>query len=111
MDHHYYGLPFLGAVEVFEALARHLSLTLAASELNLTAAEIRRQIKVIEDELGTPVFVVLGADVMLTGPGEDLYSVLASIFSKTCNVLRTIKRGGHYKMGQLPPPIRSRRSG
>lgn len=111
MDHRYYGLPFLSALEVFEALARHLSFKLATSELNLTAGEIRRQINVIEDELGVPLFVVLGADVVLTAPGKDLYTVLASIFSNTCDVLTTIKRGGRSRESPLPPPKRSRRSG
>ncbi|RWI99635.1 LysR family transcriptional regulator [Mesorhizobium sp.] len=106
MDHRYYGLPFLSALEVFEALARHLSFKLAASELNLTAREIRQQIKVIEDELGVPLFVVIGADVALTAPVKDLYAKLASIFSKTCDVLTSIKRGGRSRMS-----MRSRRSG
>ncbi|MER9128001.1 LysR family transcriptional regulator [Mesorhizobium sp. M0959] len=111
MDHPYQGLPFLSALEVFEALARHLSFKFAASELNLTVGEIRWQIKLIEDELGVPLFMVLGADVVLTAPGKDLYTVLASIFSKTCDVLAAIKRGGRSHMSPLPPPMRSGRSG
>ncbi|NGO55514.1 LysR family transcriptional regulator [Allomesorhizobium camelthorni] len=107
MDHPYHSLPCLSALEVFEAFARHLSFKLAASELNLNAGEVRRQVKVIEDELGVSLFVAHGADVVLTAPGKDIHTVMASIFSTTCDVLTTIKRG-RREMSPLPPPERSR---
>ncbi|MER9064844.1 LysR family transcriptional regulator [Mesorhizobium sp. M0698] len=93
MDHRYYDLPSLAALEVFESSARHLSFKLAASELDVTSGEIRRQIKAIEDELGVPLFVRPGTGVMLTSAGKDLYSVLASSLSKASDLVRTIKRG------------------
>ncbi|MER9592861.1 LysR family transcriptional regulator [Mesorhizobium australicum] len=92
MGHRYYDLPFLTALEVFEASARHLSFELAASELNVTLGEIGRQIKVIEDELGFPLFRRPGTGVVLTSAGKDLYSELASIFSKTSDVVTTISQ-------------------
>ncbi|GLS40284.1 hypothetical protein GCM10010869_58810 [Mesorhizobium tianshanense] len=110
---HPYLLSFavINALEVFEASARHLSLELAGSELNVTAGEISRQIKVIEDELGVPLFVRTGTGVVLTSAGKDLYTELASIFSKVSDVVTTIKRNGGSKKSPLPPPMRSRRSG
>ncbi|WP_287307401.1 LysR family transcriptional regulator [Mesorhizobium sp.] len=114
MAHPYYDLPsltVLTALEVFEASARHLSLELAASELNVTSGEISRQIKVIEDELGVPLFVRPGTGVVLTSVGKDLYTELASIFSKASDVVTTIKRGGRSRMSRLPLQMRSRRSG
>lgn len=111
MAHRFYHLPSLTALEVFEASARHLSLELAASELNVTSGEISRQIKVIEDDLGVPLFVRPGTGVVLTSAGKDLYTELASIFSKASDVVTTIKRGGRYRMSRLPSPMRSRRSG
>ncbi|WP_245262777.1 LysR family transcriptional regulator [Ensifer sp. BR816] len=110
MAHPCYDLPFLAALEVFEASARHLSFELAASELNVTSGEIRRQIKVIEHELGAPLFARLGTGVVLTSAGKDLYTELASIFSKVSDVVTTIKRGGRSRMSRLPPMC-SRRSG
>ncbi|WP_353017667.1 LysR family transcriptional regulator [Mesorhizobium sp. M1405] len=94
MDHRHYDLPSLTALEVFEASARHLSFKLAAWELNLTSGEISRQIKAIEDELGVPLFVTPGTSVTLTSAGRDLYSVLASSFSKASDAFKTIRRGG-----------------
>ncbi|WP_287181382.1 LysR family transcriptional regulator [Mesorhizobium sp.] len=114
MAHRYYStlsLTVLTALEVFDASARHLSLELAASELNVTSGEISRQIKVIEDELAVPLFVRLGTDVVLTNAGKELYTELASIFSMASNVVTTIKRGGRSRTSQSPPPMCARRSG
>lgn len=100
MANPYYDLPSLNALtalEVFEASARHLSLELAASELNVTLGEISRQIKVIEDELGVPLFVGPGTGVVLTSAGKELYTELASIFSKASDVVTTIKRAGRCR--------------
>ncbi|GLR45239.1 hypothetical protein GCM10007880_57560 [Mesorhizobium amorphae] len=104
-------LTVLTALEVFEASARHLSFELAASELNVTLGEISRQIKVIEDELGVPLFVRPRTGVVLTSAGKDLYTELASIFSKTSDVATTIKNCSRSRISRLPPPMRSRRSG
>ncbi|ESW80605.1 hypothetical protein X770_30565 [Mesorhizobium sp. LSJC269B00] len=93
----YYDLPSPTALEVFEASARHLSFKLAASELDVTSGEIRRQIKAIENELGVPLFAGPGTDVRLTSAGKDLYSVLASSFSKASDVVRAIKRGDYSR--------------
>ncbi|ESY79539.1 hypothetical protein X740_16605 [Mesorhizobium sp. LNHC221B00] len=114
MAHRYYdilSLTVLTALEVFEASARHLSLELAASELNVPSREISRQIKVIEDELGVPLFVRPGTDLVLTAAGKDLYTQLASIFSRASDVVTTIKRGGRSPTSRLPPAMGSRRSG
>jgi len=93
MVRRYYDLPSLTALAVFEASARHLSFKLAAAELNVTPGAVSKQIKFIEDELGMPLFSRLGAGVSLTTGGEDLYAVLSSSFSRTAEVIRTIKRG------------------
>jgi LysR family glycine cleavage system transcriptional activator len=97
MVRRYYDLPSLTALAVFEASARHLSFKLAAAELNVTPGAVSKQIKAIEDELGMPLFVRLGAGVSLTSAGEDLYGVLSSSFSRAAEVVRTIKRGDRSK--------------
>ncbi|MER9902745.1 LysR family transcriptional regulator [Mesorhizobium sp. M0130] len=88
----YHDIPSLTALEGFEALARHLSFKLAASELEVTSGEICRQIKAIEGELGVRLIVGLGDDVVLTSAGEDLHRLLASSFSKASEVVRIITR-------------------
>ncbi|OBP77890.1 LysR substrate-binding domain-containing protein [Mesorhizobium loti] len=97
MVYRFYDLPSLTALVGFEAAARHLSFNLAASELNVTAGEIGRQIKAIEDELGVPLFVRPGTSVILTSAGKELYSVLASSFSQASDVVGAIKRGDRFR--------------
>lgn len=93
MVRRYYDLPSLTALAVFEATARHLSFRLAACELNVTPGAVSRQIKVLEEELGLPLFLRGATGVSLTNAGDDLYGVLASSFSRASEVVRELKRG------------------
>ena len=97
MSRQYYNLPPFTALAVFEAAARHLSFKRAAAELGVTPGAVSKQIRVIEDELGTSLFMRLGAGVSLTAAGEDLYGVLSSTFAKTAEIVGTIKRGDRSK--------------
>lgn len=93
MVRRYYELPSLTALAVFEATARHKSFKLAADELNVTTGAISRQIKAVEDEIGTPVFIRSNVGVQLTPAGEELYSVLAHSFARASETVQRIKRG------------------
>ena len=97
MSRQYYNLPPFTALAVFEAAARHLSFKRAAAELGVTPGAVSKQIRVIEEELGAPLFVRLGAGVALTPAGEDLYGVLSSTFAKTAEIVGSIKRGDRSK--------------
>ncbi len=97
MVRRYYELPSLTALAVFEASARHKSFKLAASELNVTTGAVSRQIKVIEEELGTAVFVRSNIGVELTPAGEELYAVLANAFGRFSETVQRIKRGQRAK--------------
>lgn len=98
MVRRYYDLPSLTALAIFEAAARQLSFKIAAAELNVTPGAVSKQIKAIEVELGVPLFVRgANAGVSLTPAGEDLYGVLSNSFSRTSEVVRTIKRGDRLK--------------
>jgi LysR family transcriptional regulator, glycine cleavage system transcriptional activator len=46
----------LRALQALEAAARHLSFARAAKELNVTPAAISQQIKLLEDQIGQPLF-------------------------------------------------------
>ncbi len=65
-------LPPANALLVFEAVARHHSFTQAAKELGVTQAAVSRQIRVLEEALGTPVFKRLHRRVELSSAGRDL---------------------------------------
>ncbi len=65
-------LPSLAAIRVFEAAARHLSFTRAASELGMTQAAVSYQIKVLEERIGAPLFLRRPREVVLTEAGQRL---------------------------------------
>ncbi|MBY4678120.1 transcriptional regulator GcvA [Marinobacterium arenosum] len=62
-------LPPLNWLRSFEASARHLSFTHAATELNLTQAAISQQVKGLETQLGAALFKRLPRGLELTDAG------------------------------------------
>lgn len=74
-------LPSLNSLRIFEAAARHLSFTVAATELHVTQAAVSRQVRELESHLGLPLFVRLHRRVELTENGRKLASELASSFA------------------------------
>jgi LysR family glycine cleavage system transcriptional activator len=65
-------LPPLNAIKAFEAAARLGSFTRAAEELNVTHGAVSRQIRVLEDWLGTSLFLRTSRNAMPTRAGADL---------------------------------------
>ncbi|HVY51335.1 MAG TPA: LysR substrate-binding domain-containing protein [Devosia sp.] len=65
-------LPPLSAIRVFEAAARHLSFTKAAAELGLTQAAVSYQIKLLEERLGSPLFLRRPRALALSEAGQWL---------------------------------------
>jgi LysR family glycine cleavage system transcriptional activator len=65
-------LPPLAAIRVFEAVSRRLSFTRAAEELGMTQAAVSYQIKLLEERLGTPLFLRRPKGIVLTEAGERL---------------------------------------
>lgn len=73
----YSNLPYShNALKVFEAVARLMSFTNAADELNVTQSAVSRQIKQLEDELNSTLVVRKHRAIELTSKGKDLYEVL-----------------------------------
>jgi LysR family transcriptional regulator, low CO2-responsive transcriptional regulator len=60
----------LRQLQVFAAVARHLSFARAAEELHLTAPAVSMQIKELENVLGLSIFDRSGRTITLTTPGE-----------------------------------------
>ena len=74
-------LPPLNALRAFEAAARHLSLSLAANELNVTPAAISHQVRLLEDHIGLPVFERNGRGLALTDAGAAGLRDLSEAFA------------------------------
>src|SRR3954471_12623039 len=73
-------MPPLNALRAFEAAARHLSLTRAAQELNVTAGALSHQIRGLEDMLGLKLFERQVRAIALTAAGRQLYPGLQTGF-------------------------------
>lgn len=73
-------IPPLSAVRVFEAAARHLNFTRAAEELAMTQAAVSYQVRMIEDRLGTALFVRTGRRVSLSPAGQRLAPQVSAAF-------------------------------
>lgn len=57
----------------FRVAARHLSFTRAAQELFVTQSAISREVKTLEEQIGTPLFRRAHRALQLTRAGEELY--------------------------------------
>jgi LysR family transcriptional regulator, glycine cleavage system transcriptional activator len=64
-------LPPLNAVRAFEAAARHVSFTKAAEELHVTHGAVSRQVALLEEWLGTPLFRRSSSQLTLTDAGRS----------------------------------------
>src|SRR3954447_21988219 len=74
-------LPSLNGLRAFEAAARHLSFTQAASELNVTQTAISHQIKRLEEELGIPLFIRQNRALTLTPQARDYLLGIRAAFN------------------------------
>lgn len=92
MVRRHYSLPPLNALAAFEAAARHLSLTRAAAELNVTPGAVSKQVKTLEERLGRPVFVRLHRALSLTPEGETVYRALRDAFERISATMRQVGR-------------------
>lgn len=70
-------LPPLTSLVVFEAAARQLNFTKASKELLVTREAVSRQIRLLEDFLGTRLFERNGKSLSLTPAGESFIATLS----------------------------------
>jgi len=81
-------LPPLNAIRAFEAAARHLSITVAADELNVTPGAVSRQIRSLEETMGIQLLHRGHRQITLTRAGEDYYRAV----TKAIDALREATR-------------------
>ena len=62
--------------EAFFAVAAHLSFSKAAEALFITQPAVSKQVKVLESEIGIPLFQRTGNSISLTSSGEKLFQYL-----------------------------------
>jgi LysR family glycine cleavage system transcriptional activator len=99
-------LPSHSVLRSFECAARHQSFTLAAEELHLTQSAISRQVKELEDNVGTALFRRSGRRVLLTKAGRTLAEKLAvdleNIHQTIMRAVSAGRQGTAISMAVLP---------
>jgi len=72
----------LSTLRGFEAASRLASFALAADELHLSHSAVSHQIKLLEAELGQPLFRRVGRSVVLTDAGKDFARTVRDILQR-----------------------------
>lgn len=74
-------LPPFAAVRAFEAVARHLSVKMAADELCLSPSAVSHQIRALEDYFDTALFVRQGNGMELTFTGRSYAGKMTTLLN------------------------------
>ncbi|MGJ3247352.1 MAG: transcriptional regulator GcvA [Elainellaceae cyanobacterium] len=82
----------LNALQVFEAVARHLSFQNAADELDVTSTAVSHQIKLLEKELGMPLFRRRPRPLTLTPAGEQLFPAVQESLDTLAGAIARLKQ-------------------
>lgn len=82
---------------VFEAVASRLSFTQAAKALHLSQPAVSMQVKLMEEQVGLPLFEQLGKQIYLTEAGQEIYHysrAIGQLLSEAEEVINELK-GAH----------------
>jgi DNA-binding transcriptional LysR family regulator len=86
-------------LRTFEAVARLKSFSHAAKEMHITQPTVSKQIRLLQEQVGLPVFEQIGKKVFLTEAGEKLYATCTEwldtwgLFEQTIADLKGVKKG------------------
>ncbi len=80
------------ALRAFEACARHLSVSRAAEELNLTQSTVSRQLLGLEQMLGVPLFRRVRKRMVLTAAGTSYASEVRASLARLAGAAEKIAR-------------------
>ena len=86
-------LPPLNAIKAFEAAARLGSFTRAAEELSVTHGAVSRQIRLLEDWLGTKLFLRTSRNAVPTRAGADFLAEVGAALDRLATAARRLQSG------------------
>lgn len=86
------GLPPLNALRAFESAARHGSFVAAAVDLHVTHWAIGKQIRLLEDWFGVPLFERRPRGVELTNDGAELLGEASEALSRLAAAAAKLRR-------------------
>lgn len=81
----------LTALRAFESAARLRSFKLAAAELHVTPTAVSHQVRLLEHELGVPLFLRLPRRVEPTAQGQQLQERLSGAFLDIADTLASLR--------------------
>ena len=82
------------SLRLFDVVARHLSFTAAAEELNLTKGAVSYRIDRLEQDLGFPVFTRRHRGIALTEKGKRLWHASQAAFHDLDREIAVLRRDG-----------------
>ncbi|MCW8900724.1 MAG: LysR family transcriptional regulator [Gammaproteobacteria bacterium] len=81
----------LQQLKLFEAVSRNGSYTRAAEELFLTQPAVSIQIKRLEEQVGLPLFELVGKKIFTTTAGKAMYQASIDILNRVAELNRTVE--------------------
>ncbi|MEI4195011.1 LysR substrate-binding domain-containing protein [Roseovarius sp. E0-M6] len=98
-------LPSMTALRVLEAFDRLGSTTSAGAALGLTQSAVSRQLKTLESQLGTPLFIREGRNLVLTPAAQDYADEMRDILARIAQAglgLHAPTNAGQLTLAILP---------
>lgn len=91
----------LSTLEVFNAIAREGSMSAAAQALGIKRSTVSHQLKTLEDQLGTALFMRTTRAINLTEAGRALRRASLPAFEQLADGLKSARAAGHSARGEL----------
>jgi len=91
----------LRQLRIFEAVARHTSISRAASEMHLTQPAVSMQMKQLEEQIGVPLLEQIGKRLYLTEAGSELRGHAQRFAVQTAEMLAAMDQFRGLERGML----------
>jgi DNA-binding transcriptional LysR family regulator len=98
-------LPPLDAIRGFVAVARRMSITLAAQDLCLTQSAVSRQIQSLEEHFGTPLLIRKHRAISLTEAGEKLFHLASPWLDRLADYSEAVRQRERLRPVTITAPI------
>ena len=97
MQNELLSLPPLDALRGFVAVARRMSITLAAQDLCLTQSAVSRQVQALEEHLGTQLLVRKHRAIALTEAGRHLFDLASPWLGRLAEYVQSLQEEGRVR--------------
>ena len=88
-------------LQMVSAIAAAGSVTQAAESLHLTQSAVSHQLRVVEERLGTPLFLRLGKRMVVTAAGERMLAAARRVLDELTSAEEDVRRQGAGEAGVL----------